>query len=84
MVFLSLDLEEDQMVKYLQEPKLKCPAIKFDALADIKKALQPIYDAENEGVPAYILVDNRGKILAKDSKEPKEKIAELIKTGAAE
>ena len=84
MVFLSLDVEEGDMVNYLKEPKLACPAIRFDAMAGMKKSLASIYNSDEDGVPVYMIVDQKGKVLSRTIKEPTaEKIAEATKDRAA-
>jgi hypothetical protein len=80
MVFLSLDLEKEDMLNYLSEPKLACPAVKWEGVENAKKAFHSIYNAEEDGVPAYLLLDRKGKVISRSIEEPKEKIAEL--TGA--
>lgn len=79
MVFLSLDLEESDMVNYLKEPKLKCPAVRFDAVEKTKEALAPVYNSDEDGVPVYLVLDRKGTVLSRTLEEPREKIAELVK-----
>ena len=83
MVFFSLDLEDGDMVKYLKEPKLTCPAIRFDALDEMKKSLGPIYNADEDGVPVYLVLDHKGTVLSRAISEPSaEELAKLLNAPA--
>lgn len=83
MVFFSLDLEEGDMINYLKEPKLGCPAIRFDAMAGMKRSLGSIYNSDEDGVPVYLVVDQKGNVLSRTIKEPSpEEIAKLTKKTA--
>lgn len=79
MVFLSLDFEKDNMRRYLAEPKLACPAVRYEDIEAAKARFKGIYDADTDGVPSYILLDAKGNLISKSIEEPVDKIAELIK-----
>jgi hypothetical protein len=83
MVFFSLDFDEGDMVKYLKEPKLTCPAVRFDALGDMKKSLGSIYNADEDGVPVYLVLDHKGTVLSRTISEPSaDELSELLKAPA--
>jgi hypothetical protein len=83
MVYFSLDLEEGDMINYLKEPGLNCPAIRFDAMKGMKKSLGSIYNSDEDGVPVYLVVDQIGNVLSRTIKEPTpEQLAKLTKESA--
>ncbi|MCB1098856.1 MAG: hypothetical protein KDN22_25005 [Verrucomicrobiae bacterium] len=83
MVFLSLDFEEGDMINYLKEPKLTCPAVRFDALEGMKKSLGSIYNADEDGVPLYLVLDHKGTVLSRAIEHPSAEELTKLLTGPA-
>jgi len=61
VIFISKDKGEMEMASYMQEIGMPWPAVRLPAL----EAMPEVIKAGGSGIPALVLIDNHGRVLAK-------------------